>query len=46
LTSLSHKHLEEETLKEKMKMEVREMGAPSSYLTDLVYNSSFTPGYK
>jgi hypothetical protein len=46
-TSLSHKHLEEETLNEKMKMEeVREMGAPSSYLTGLLHNLSFAPGYK
>jgi hypothetical protein len=38
---------EEETLKEKMKMEeVREMGAPSSYLTGLLHNSSFALGYK
>jgi hypothetical protein len=44
---LSHKHLEEETLKEKMKIEeVREMGAPASYLIGLLHNSSFVPGYK
>jgi hypothetical protein len=45
---LSHKHLTGgETLKEKMKMEeVREMGAPSSYLTGLSHNPSFAPGYK
>jgi hypothetical protein len=45
--SPSHKHLEEETLKERMKMEeVREMGAPSSYLTGLLHIPSFAPGYK
>jgi hypothetical protein len=44
---LSHKHLEEETLMEKIKMEeVREMGAPSSYLTELLHIPSFAPGYK
>jgi hypothetical protein len=25
--------------------EVREMGAPSSYLTGLLHNPSFAPGY-
>jgi hypothetical protein len=46
LTSLSHKYLEEETLKEKIKIEeVREMGAPSSYLTGLLHNPSFAPRY-
>jgi hypothetical protein len=46
-TSLSHKQLEEETLKEKMKMEeVREMGAPSSYLTGLLHILNFAPKYK
>ena len=47
-TSLIHgSKLEEETLKEKMKLEeVREMGAPSSYLTVLLHITSFAPGYK
>jgi hypothetical protein len=36
----------EETLKEKIKMEeVREMGAPSSYLTRLLHNPQFASGY-
>jgi hypothetical protein len=36
-----------ETLKEKIKMEeVREIGAPSSYLTELLHIFSFIPGYK
>jgi hypothetical protein len=37
----------EKTLKEKIKIEeVREMGAPSSYLTGLLHNPSFAPVYK
>jgi hypothetical protein len=31
-------------MKEKME-EVKEMGAPSSYLTRLLYNPSFAPEY-
>jgi hypothetical protein len=37
--SLTHKQIEEETIKEKIKIEeVREMGAPSSYLTGLLHS--------
>jgi hypothetical protein len=32
--------------KERMGREVREMGAPSSYLTGLLHNPRFAPGYK
>jgi hypothetical protein len=46
---LSHKQLEGETLtkdKRKMQMEeVREMRPPSSYITGLLHNNSFAPGY-
>jgi hypothetical protein len=38
--------LEEETLKEKMKMEeVREMGTPLSYIIGLLHIPSFVPEY-
>jgi len=41
---------EQETLKSKRRKrkmgEVREMGAPSSYLTGLLHIPSFAPGYK
>jgi len=40
---------EKETLARRGKRkigEVREMGAPSSYLTGLLHISSFAPGYK
>jgi hypothetical protein len=46
-TSLTQAPRGGETLKEKMKIEeVIKIGAPSSYLTGLLHNLNFAPGYK